>query len=128
MNGTEFLAQVLHEPPFSKLHPKVASFLKGYLTDEKVVKFGSRYVLNTHFPPYPSPAFDNMAAQFNEIGEVEHRSLYSVTLAVTNRCNYACWHCYNSGRSQTDIPLPVLLDTVKQLQQLNVVVVTLTGG
>jgi MoaA/NifB/PqqE/SkfB family radical SAM enzyme/SAM-dependent methyltransferase len=128
MKGKEFLAQVLHEPPFSRMHPKVAAFLKDYLAHEKVVKFGGKHILNTHFPPYPSPAFDNMAAQFNAIGEITERSLFSVTLAVTNRCPYNCWHCYNAGRSQQDVSLAALQETVRQLQQLNVVCVTLTGG
>jgi MoaA/NifB/PqqE/SkfB family radical SAM enzyme/SAM-dependent methyltransferase len=128
MKGKEFLAQVLHEPPFSRLHPKVAAFLKDYLAHEKVVKFRGKHVVNTNFPPYPSPAFDNMAAQFNAIGEVTERSLFSVTLAVTNRCPYNCWHCYNAGRSQRDVPLAVLQEVVRQLRELNVVNVTLTGG
>ncbi|MCX5771148.1 MAG: methyltransferase domain-containing protein [Candidatus Hydrogenedentes bacterium] len=128
MKGQEFLAQVLHKPPFSKLHPQVAAFLKDYLKQEKVVEFDGKYVVNTHFPPYPSGAFDNMAAQFNEIGEVTQRSLFSVTMAVTNRCPYNCWHCYNAGRSQQDVPLSALEETARQLQELNVVSVTLTGG
>jgi len=128
MKGHEFLAEVLHKPPFSKLHPQVAAFLKDYLEHEKVVEFGGKYVVNTHFPPYPSGAFDTMAGQFNAIGEVAQRSLFSVTLAVTNRCPYNCWHCYNAGRSQQDVPLSALEETARQLQELNVVSVTLTGG
>lgn len=126
--GRQFLAEVLHEPPFSKLHPKVAAFLKDYLLHEKVVRFDGKYVVNTHFPPFPSTAFDNMAAQFNAIGEVTERSLFSVTLAVTNRCPYNCWHCYNAGRSQEDMSLATLKETVQQLQDLAVVHVNLTGG
>ncbi|HUW59397.1 MAG TPA: radical SAM protein [Candidatus Bathyarchaeia archaeon] len=128
MKGQEFLARVLHEAPFSKLHPQVAGFLKEYLEHEKVVEFDGKHVVNTHFPPYPSGAFDNMAAQFNAIGEAGQRSLFSVTLAVTNRCPYNCWHCYNAGRSQQDMPLSALEETARQLQELNVVSVTLTGG
>ncbi len=128
MKGQTFLAQVLHESPFSRLHPKVAAFLKGYLDHEKVVTFRGKYMVNTNFPPYPSPAFDNMAAQFNVIGDVSARSLFSVTLAVTNRCPYNCWHCYNAGRVCRDVPLTVLREVVRQLCELNVVNVTLTGG
>jgi len=128
MKGTEFLTQVMHEEPFSKVHPKVAGFLKDYLAHEKVVAFGGKHIVNTNFPPYPSPAFDTLAAQFNAIGEVTERSLFSVTLAVTNRCPYNCWHCYNAGRSQRDVPLAVLQDVLRQLRERKVVNVTLTGG
>ena len=73
------------------MHPQIAAFFKDYLAHEKVITFNDRSVLNTHFPPYPSCAFDNMAEHFSRIGEVEERRLYSVTLAVTNRCDYDCW-------------------------------------
>lgn len=128
MHGTEFFKEMLSRPPFSKLHPQVAAFFKDYLSREKVVKFDGHYVVNTHFPPYPSPAFDTMAAQFNAIGEKRELSLFSVTLAVTNRCMYRCWHCYNADRSQQDVPLAVLQEIVRQLQSRHVVSVTLTGG
>ncbi|MHC4620630.1 MAG: radical SAM protein [Planctomycetota bacterium] len=128
MRGDEFFTQVLSRPPFSKMHPRVAAFFKDYLSREKVIEFNQHYVVNTHFPPYPSRAFDNFAEQFNLVGQVSQRRLYSVTLAVTNRCGYNCWHCYNAGRSQLDVPLSVLLRVVKELQDLGVVHVTLTGG
>jgi MoaA/NifB/PqqE/SkfB family radical SAM enzyme/SAM-dependent methyltransferase len=128
MRGDGFFTQVLSRPPFSKMHPRVAAFFKDYLSREKVIEFNGHYVVNTHFPPYPSGAFDNFARQFNLVGQTEQRRLYSVTLAVTNRCGYNCWHCYNAGRSQRDVPLSVLLRAVKELQDLGVVHVTLTGG
>ena len=70
MRGNEFFTLVLSKPPFSKMHPKVAAFFKDYLSNEKVMKFNEYFVMNTHFPPYPSRAFDNFAEHFNSIGEV----------------------------------------------------------
>ncbi len=128
MRGDKFFTQILVKPPFTKMHPKVASFFKEYLANEKVVDFNGRFVMNTHFPPYPSRAFDNFAEHFSSVGETAERRLFSVTLAVTNRCNYNCWHCYNAGRSQHDIPLATLKRIAGQLQELGAVQVTLTGG
>lgn len=128
MRGTEFFEKVATKPPFSKLHPAVAAFFKDYLSKEKVVTFEGRSVLNTHFPPYPSRAFDNLVEQFSTIGDVSERRLYSVTLAVTNRCMYNCWHCYNAGRNQQDIPLAVMRKVVGELQEMCAVRVTLSGG
>ena len=31
MRGNEFLTHIMHEPPFSRMHPKVAAFFKEYL-------------------------------------------------------------------------------------------------
>jgi len=128
MKGDEFLAEVAQRPPFTKLHPKVAAFFQEYLSKEKAVRFGGQFVVNTHFPPYPSPAFDGLVNGFAAFGDAGRRQLYSVTLAVTNRCTYHCWHCYNAGRSQVDLPLATLRNLAAELQNLGAVMVTLTGG
>ena len=128
MKGDEFLKLAARKPPFSKMHPKVAAFFQDYLSHEKVIRFGALSVVNTHFPPYPSAAFDNLVEQFNVVGDALRRRLFSVTLAVTNRCDYKCWHCYNAGRSQQDIPLALLRETIRALQDMGAVMVTLSGG
>ncbi|TET38894.1 MAG: radical SAM protein [Planctomycetota bacterium] len=128
MRGDEFFLQLAKKPPFSKLHPDVAAFFKDYLAGEKIQPFQGRHVVNTHFPPYPSGAFDNLVEHFNQIGETAERKLYSVTLAITNRCEYNCWHCYNANRSQEDIPGETLKSIIRELQNLGAVTVALTGG
>lgn len=128
MRGDDFFVQVSSRPAFTKLHPRVAEFLKGYFAKEKVIPFGDRSVINTNFPPYPSAAFDQLVEQFARPAAPAARRLYSVTLAVTNRCPFNCWHCYNAGRSQTDIPLAVLKNLAGQLQDMGAVMITLTGG
>ena len=128
MRGDIFFQNIAKRPPFTKLHPRVAGFLKQYFSKEKVIPFGEKFVVNTHFPPLPSPAFDSLVKQFAELGNAATRRLYSVTLAVTNRCPFNCWHCYNAGRSQEDIPLPVLQALARELQDLGAALVTLTGG
>jgi MoaA/NifB/PqqE/SkfB family radical SAM enzyme/SAM-dependent methyltransferase len=128
MRGDTFFSEVSKRPPFTKLHPRMASYLKEYLSGEKVAEFDGRFVLNTHFPPYPSPAFENLVRQFNLVGDAAERRLYSVTLGATNRCSFNCWHCYNAGRSEKDVPLKALEDLAKRLQALGTVMVTLTGG
>jgi hypothetical protein len=112
MKGNEFFRQVAGKAPFARLHPTVAAFFEDYLANEKVIRFNGRYVVNTHFPPYPSPAFDNLVENFGRIGDLAQRRVHSVTLGVTNRCPYNCWHCYNAGRSQQDLPLATLKDII----------------
>lgn len=128
MRGDRFFTGIAAQPPFTKLHPQVAAFLKSYFQREKVIPFGDQFVVNTNFPPYPSAAFDQLVGQFAQLGDAATRRFYSVTLAVTNRCSFNCWHCYNAGRSQTDMPLAVVRNLAGQLQQLGAVMVTLTGG
>ena len=104
LRGDEFFTKVASRPPFTYLHPAVASFFKEYLSHEKAMEFQGRYVVNTHFPPFPCPRSTTLPSQFGALGDIVERSLYSVTFAVTNRCGYKCWHCYNAGRSQEDHP------------------------
>jgi len=128
MKGDEFFAEMSKRPPFTRLHPSTASFFKEYLANEKVIRFGEQFVVNTNLPPYPSGAFDGFADQFSHLGDVENRKLYSVTLAVTNRCSLNCWHCYNAGRSQIDLPLDKMKELAGDLQSKGSVMITLTGG
>jgi hypothetical protein len=89
MNGHEFFQKIAVRPPFTKMHPAVGAFFKEYLSREKAIAFRGGLVVNTHFPPYPSPAFDNFAGHFVQFGKNAAKRLYSVTFAVTNRCGTA---------------------------------------
>ena len=125
MRGDDLFLKMATRPPLTKLHPQVADFLKTYLQGEKAIPFGKHWVINTQFPPWPGRAFDNLADHFLRD---DGRRLYSVTLAVTNRCPFRCWHCYNAGRSPEDIPLAALKRLAAKIQDLGAVMVTLTGG
>ena len=85
MRGDDFFLKMATRPPLTKLHPQVADFLKTYLQGEKAIPFGKRWVINTQFPPWPGRAFDNLVDHFLRD---DGRRLYSVTLAVTNRCPF----------------------------------------
>jgi hypothetical protein len=126
LKGSEFFTRLARTPPFRKIHPNIAGFLKEYLQGEKAVEFDGKLVINTHFPPFPGSAFDRLMDHFND-REGEKR-LFNITVAVTNRCPFNCWHCYNHGRSQADIPVAVLKSLARRLQSLGAVTVQLTGG
>ncbi len=128
MKGNDFFKQVAQREPFTRMRPSVAAFFKDYLSHEKAIKYKDYFVVNTQFPPFPSRAFENLAEHFSQIGESIGRKLYSVTLAVTNRCAYKCWHCYNAGRSQIDVPFSEMKKIAAQLQEMDTVMLTLTGG
>ena len=87
MHGQEFFRSVAGHAPFSQWPPSVVRFFRDYLRHEKTVEFAGRRMINTHFPPWPSAAFDRMARRMGELGRSagEGGGLYSVTLAVTNR-------------------------------------------
>ncbi len=126
MNGKEWLQTLAADPMSSRLSPAMMKFLSDYLAREKVVDFDGCKVINTHFPPYPSGAFERLIEQLTQDGS--QGSLYSVTWAVTNRCCFACRHCYNAGRCQDDVPPATMQNLAVQLRQRGATMVTLTGG
>lgn len=129
MRGDEFFKMLAVNPPFTKMNPKLAGFFKEYLSNEKVISFEDKYVINTHFPPYPSPSFNRLIEQFSSIGSSgANRKLFSVTWAITNRCHFNCWHCYNAGRSQYDIDINFMKKIADTIQNLGATIITLTGG
>lgn len=128
MRGDELFRRLAVREPFTGMHPSVGAFFRDYLSGEKAVSFGDHFVINTHFPPFPSGAFDNLAEHFGALGQRDNRRLYSVTFGVTNRCGYRCWHCYNAGRQQQDMTLDEVRRIARQLSDLGSVMVTLSGG
>ena len=128
MKSDIFFEKLLSGSQFLKMHPKMALFFKDYLANEKVIQFNDRFIVNTHFPPFPSRAFDTLVEHFNLIGDTTKRHLFSVTIAITNRCNYRCWHCYNDRRIKKDVSLSKLKELAANLQELGVVHITITGG
>jgi MoaA/NifB/PqqE/SkfB family radical SAM enzyme/SAM-dependent methyltransferase len=128
MRGSDLFHRLASREPFTGLHPSVAQFFRDYLSREKTVRFGDRFVINTHFPPYPSSAFDSLAEHFGALGDPHNRKLYSVTLGVTNRCHYHCWHCSNAGRAESDMPLADIQKIACELSDMGAVMITLSGG
>ncbi len=128
MKGTALFSRIAGTGTLSGMSPAVGGFFRKYLSHEKIVEFDGKHVVNTHFPPWPSHAFDRMAARFSDIGSSENRTLYSVTLALTNRCGYLCRHCYNAGRKQQDIPAALWREAARTLEDMGVARVTLSGG
>lgn len=128
MKGSDLFHQLACREPFVGLHPSVAAFFRDYLSREKAVRFGDQFVINTHFPPYPGKAFNNLAEHFGALGEPLKRGLYSVTLGITNRCRYHCWHCYNAGRTERDMSFADIQKIARELSEMGSVMVTLSGG
>lgn len=128
MKGSDLFHQLACREPFIGLHPLVAEFFRDYLSREKAVRFGDQFVINTHFPPFPSRAFNNLAEHFGALGEPRNRNLYSVTLGITNRCRYRCWHCYNAGRTEQDMPFADIQKIARELSEMGSVMITLSGG
>lgn len=104
--------------------------------DEKIIRFEGVSIVSSFLPPIPSKAFLQV---FNAVPEGKSKfeshvnairtAPISMFIAVTERCNYNCWHCSKANRGTTsDLALDVIRKTISDLQDMGVAIVGLTGG
>ncbi len=120
-------ASLSSRPPLSEIPAEIRQFLTEYFSRKKAVPFGKYWVLDTVLPPYPSRAFDNFILGLSQ-DSPDRQRLFSVSLAVTNKCPNTCWRCSNAGRSQDDVPLDALHRLAAELLDLGACSIALTGG
>ncbi len=128
MKAVEMLPSLIDRTVLGVLDPELVALLKDYLSLQKIVPWGDQLVMGTHAPPFPGPAFDRFFQGLIPTGDEDEPLLTMAALAITNRCPLGCWHCYNAGRDQEDLPLADLKRIVGQLQDLGAASIILTGG
>jgi len=100
----------------------------------RVIRHDGTYRSSLMVPPWPSKAFDRMAANgglnLAAAGTPLRNHVDQALLSVTRRCTFACEHCYerfNLGDEEI-IPLGRWQEVVREIQEVGTGVVTLTGG
>jgi MoaA/NifB/PqqE/SkfB family radical SAM enzyme len=104
-----------------------------WISEGRVVKIDGRYVFSPQLPPLPSRAFDNMLMPSKPRSAQNNRVvLYPsyANIAVTGRCLSRCWHCSVANRIdyQSDLPLETWTSIIRQLQDVGVFNIGITGG
>jgi MoaA/NifB/PqqE/SkfB family radical SAM enzyme len=100
----------------------------------KSVRFGDRIYSSLVVPGYPSKAFDQMAAggglNFGAAGTPLKPHGDNVILAITNKCNYQCLHCYEKHNINVGEAIPVerWKDVIRDIQEIGIGIVILSGG
>lgn len=121
-----FLSQFAKTADMRFFTPSLYKYLRDFLKIEKVRRYGDQFVINTFIPPFPGAGFDRFVS--TNFGPEHKEAVQSVDLAVTNACVFNCWHCYNAGRSLSDLPKDSLREIVRQSQKLGAMVINFTGG
>ncbi|MFA5859033.1 MAG: radical SAM protein [Elusimicrobiota bacterium] len=103
---------------------------------EKIVKHEGSYIVTSFLPPIPSKAFNQVLSatpgkntRFYEHTNAIRTAPISMFIAVTDKCNYNCWHCSNANKgNHDDLPLPALIKVIHGLQDMGTAIIGLTGG
>jgi MoaA/NifB/PqqE/SkfB family radical SAM enzyme len=107
------------------------SFLKDALIKyRQMVRFGDVVVMDSTFPPFPSPAFDKRISNYVNHLDVTEAPSGIVSLSTTNCCPYSCAFCSTNARRRTedDLDEELLKKTIKQIEGLGVPQLILHGG
>ncbi len=77
---------------------KVSLKLRKQLYLTKVIKFNNKYYSTPAIPGFPSSVFNNMIANgglnYLQAGTAKKKHIDSVLLAISNKCDLKCTHCY----------------------------------
>ena len=94
------------------------------LRHSKVVRCGRLYKLHLYVPAYPTRAFFHVLEKFHrpDPGPV------TVVLSMTRACTYRCPHCYQQKDSGHDLPMDVLVDSARAMQDAGVGMFDIEGG
>ncbi|HTR98703.1 MAG TPA: radical SAM protein [Bacteroidota bacterium] len=116
---------VLSTPGIVRARPSVNLFLCGYLRRFKPVEVGGKIFIHSHLPPLNSPAYRRFV---NEHLLGGNPGPSHAQIGVTSTCPQNCSYCYNRGRTGEPLDTATILQTVRQLQEMGVFWIGLTGG
>ena len=116
---------VLATPQIALAKPSVNWFFYRYLQKFKVKEIGGNLIIHSHLPPMNSRPYSRFIK--------EHLLAKSIApshaqIAITNACPQHCEYCYNRNRTGQVMDKVTILQTVRDLQELGVFWLGLTGG
>ncbi len=95
----------------------------------KVVKTRGVYKTHIYLPAFPTQAFfislDKFLLQTKNPAEIYPTSML---LSMGRACNYKCPHCYQRLDSVELMPIDVMRQIARQLQELNIGFINIEGG
>ena len=93
----------------------------------KYIKFQKGIRIDLYVPTYPSKAFFTATDKFKTFDGSKFPCT-TVLISVTKACGFKCGHCYQKFDNGADMPLDLLVDTVKKLQNMGIAFFNIEGG
>ena len=104
---------------------KRAGMLLITFRHNRIIKLANGYKLQLYLPPYPSQAFFN--AMENKLLR-QPPAPTSIVFSMTRACAYSCPHCYQKKENGSDLPEPLLLQTLEGVRLAGVTYLNIEGG
>ncbi len=120
------LAQIAgSNPQMLRVNPSILRLLSDYMSKFQIRRVGDNLVLHSHLPPLNSPAYSRFVR--------EHLLAKSsgpshAQIGITNACPQRCEYCYNRHRQGQIMDKDTILKTVREMKEMGVVWLGLTGG
>lgn len=116
---------MLKTPRIVLARPAVNGFLCRYLGKFKIMDVDNNLIIHSHLPPINSKAYSRFVDEHLLGGPIAPSH---AQIAVTNACPYQCSYCYNRDRTGRVMDHQTILAAVRQLKDLGVFWLGLTGG
>jgi MoaA/NifB/PqqE/SkfB family radical SAM enzyme len=100
-------------------------FLLRYLRRFRVRKVGRNLIIHSHLPPINSPAYKRFIDE-HLLRRTDGPS--HAQIGLTNACPQRCTYCYNKGRAGRVMDTATIKRVIKELKELGVFWLGLTGG
>ena len=121
----EWLRGDLNTGEYTRLMKRLNYFI-GRLQNNKYVRMGKGTKIDLYIPAYPEPAFFRACDKFKV--SKGHFPCTTVLISVTKACRFDCKHCYQKLDKGADVDLPLLIDAVRQLQDMGIAFFNIEGG
>jgi len=119
------LRALLKNPQILKVKPSLLLFLSRYMGKFKIQKVGGNLIVHSHLPPLNSHAYKRFIDE-QLLGKSDGPSHAQVGL--TNACPQKCSYCYNRDRTGAPMNKAVILQLIRDLEEMGVFWLGWTGG
>jgi len=116
---------LLRVPRMALVSPALNLFFLRYIGNFRIKNSAGHWTVHSHLPPLNHPAFGRFVSR-----HLLERSIgpSHAQIGLTNACPQACAYCYNRERRGQAMDTATILRAVRELQELGVCWLGLTGG
>ncbi|MBN1856550.1 MAG: radical SAM protein [Dehalococcoidia bacterium] len=124
-NSLPLVEIVGSNPRMLHVSPSILWFLNGYMSKFHIRRIGNSVILHSHLPPLNSAAYSRFV---NEHLLDRTTGPSHAQVGITNACPQRCEYCYNRNRQGHAMDTETILKTIRQLKDMGMVWLGLTGG